>query len=136
MVKNEWKWKWRHPYISIARGMNHLLMFVRHRIVFSLEQPSLLHVLSSSMLVTPYLCQSGQQWQHHQSSKIVSSDKDIHLLLGAAREKVGDLPLNMCSIFKAIAVTIFRSVSWAIICSLPQGHQNKWVPRLLMVWPH
>jgi len=32
----------------------------------------------------------------HQSMKIVSSNKNIHSLLGAAREKVGDLPLNMC----------------------------------------
>jgi hypothetical protein len=34
----------------------------------------------------------------HQSSKVISKDKDIHLLSGVAREKVGDLLLNMCSI--------------------------------------
>jgi hypothetical protein len=37
----------------------------------------------------------------HQSSKIVSGDKDIHLSLGVAREKVGDLHLNMCSTFQS-----------------------------------
>ncbi len=36
----------------------------------------------------------------HQSSKVVFGDKDIHSLLGVAKEKVGDLPLNMCSIFQ------------------------------------
>jgi hypothetical protein len=33
----------------------------------------------------------------HQSPKVVSSDKDIHSLLGVAKERVGDLHLNMCS---------------------------------------
>jgi hypothetical protein len=33
----------------------------------------------------------------HQSSEVVFGDKDIHLLLGVAKEKVGDFPLNMCS---------------------------------------
>jgi hypothetical protein len=36
----------------------------------------------------------------HQGLKVVSNDKDIHLSLGVAREKVGDLPLNMCSILQ------------------------------------
>jgi hypothetical protein len=36
----------------------------------------------------------------HQSSEAVFGDKDIHSLLGVAREKVGDLPLNMCSILQ------------------------------------
>jgi hypothetical protein len=30
--------------------------------------------------------------------KTISSDKDIHSLSGVAKEKVGDLSLNMCSI--------------------------------------
>ncbi len=34
----------------------------------------------------------------HQSLKVISKDKDIHLLSGVVREKVGDLLLNMCSI--------------------------------------
>jgi hypothetical protein len=32
--------------------------------------------------------------------EIVSNDKDMHLLLGVAREKVGNLPLNMCYTFE------------------------------------
>jgi hypothetical protein len=36
-----------------------------------------------------------------ESSKTISGDKDIHSLLGVAREKVGDLPLNMCSTFQS-----------------------------------
>jgi hypothetical protein len=37
----------------------------------------------------------------HQSSKTISYDKDIHLLSSVAREKVGDLSLNMCFIFQS-----------------------------------
>jgi hypothetical protein len=36
----------------------------------------------------------------HQSLKIVFSDKDIHSSLGVVKEKVEDLPLNMCSTFQ------------------------------------
>jgi hypothetical protein len=37
----------------------------------------------------------------HQSPEAISSDKDIHSLLGVAKEKVEDLPLNMCSTFQS-----------------------------------
>ncbi len=33
----------------------------------------------------------------HQSPKVISGDKNIHLLSGVAREKVGDIPMNMSS---------------------------------------
>jgi hypothetical protein len=33
----------------------------------------------------------------HQGPEIVFGDKDIHSSVGVAREKVGDLLLNMCS---------------------------------------
>jgi hypothetical protein len=36
----------------------------------------------------------------HQGPKVVSNDKDIHLMLGVMKEEVGDLPLNMCSTFQ------------------------------------
>jgi len=34
----------------------------------------------------------------HLGLEVVSSDKDIHLSLDAVKEKMGDFPLNMCSI--------------------------------------
>ncbi len=37
----------------------------------------------------------------HQGLEVVSSDKDIHLLSNVAREKVGDIFLNMCSTFES-----------------------------------
>jgi hypothetical protein len=37
----------------------------------------------------------------HQGLEINHGDKDIHLLSNVAREKVGDLPLNMCSILQS-----------------------------------
>ncbi len=36
----------------------------------------------------------------HQSMKTISGDKNIHLSSNVAKEKVGDLPLNMCSTFQ------------------------------------
>jgi hypothetical protein len=37
---------------------------------------------------------------------------------------------------KALIVRVSWSVSWAIIHSLPQKHQNKWVFKSSMVWPY
>jgi hypothetical protein len=36
----------------------------------------------------------------HQSSEAISDDKDIHLSSNVVKEKVGGLPLNMCSILQ------------------------------------
>jgi hypothetical protein len=59
-----------------------------------------------------YMCCHYQCLLHHiyanqinnddicQGLKTISNDKDIHLLLGVVRKKVGDLPLNMCSILQ------------------------------------
>jgi hypothetical protein len=33
----------------------------------------------------------------HQGAEIIFGDKGIHSLLNVAKEKVGDLPLDMCS---------------------------------------
>ncbi len=37
----------------------------------------------------------------HQGSEVLSGDKDIHSSSSVANEKVGDLLLNMCSIFRS-----------------------------------
>jgi hypothetical protein len=37
---------------------------------------------------------------------------------------------------KAIDATICQKVSWAIVCSLPHKHQNKWIPKSSIVCPH
>jgi hypothetical protein len=37
----------------------------------------------------------------HQGLETIFGDKDIHLSLDMAREKVGDLLLNMCSTFQS-----------------------------------
>jgi hypothetical protein len=39
-------------------------------------------------------------------------------------------------IFKAIVVTLSQNVLWVVVCSLPQGHWNKWVLILSMKWSH
>jgi hypothetical protein len=49
----------------------------------------------------------------HQGLKVVSNDKDIHLLLGVVKEKVGDLLLNMCFTFQNNNCDNIWNVSWA-----------------------
>jgi hypothetical protein len=58
-------------------------------IVFSFEHPSLLHVLSSSMFVILHLCELVNNDDIHQGLEVIFNEKDMHLLLSVAREKVG-----------------------------------------------
>jgi hypothetical protein len=37
----------------------------------------------------------------HQNTKAISGSKNIHSLLGMVKEKVGNLPLNMCSLLQS-----------------------------------
>ncbi len=73
----------------------------------------------------------------HQHPEIIFGDKDIHSSLGVAREKVRDLPLNMCA---PLSTTIITIISLNVLCivarSFLQRYQSKWVPKLSMVWPH
>ncbi len=72
----------------------------------------------------------------HQSMEIVFNNKNIHLLLGVVKEKVGNLPLNMCFAFQNNNTKISRNVLWVIVCSFPQGHWSKLILKLSMVWSH
>jgi hypothetical protein len=61
----------------------------------------------------PYMCYRCQCLLHrisasrinndniHQGLEVISGDKDIHLLSNVVNEKVGDLPLNMCSTIRS-----------------------------------
>jgi hypothetical protein len=40
------------------------------------------------------------------------------------------------SLFKTIAWIVSWNTLWTIVYSFLQGHQSKWVPRLLMLWWH
>jgi hypothetical protein len=73
----------------------------------------------------------------HQSMEVMFGNKNIHLLLGVAREKVGDLSLNMCSTFQSSnSNSIPKCAMSCVIHSFSQGHQNKWIFRLSMIWSH
>jgi len=72
----------------------------------------------------------------HQSLNVVFDDKNIQLLSCVVREKVGNLPTNMCSILQNNS---YDNISKCIMgcCTLtPVGHWIKWVPRLSMVCSH
>jgi hypothetical protein len=60
-----------------------------------------LHVMLSSMFTAPYLCESGSNDSVNQSMGIVFNNKNIHLSTSVEKEKVGDFPLNMCSVLQS-----------------------------------
>jgi S-methylmethionine-dependent homocysteine/selenocysteine methylase len=88
------------------------------------------------------MCCHYQCSLHHIYANQVNNDdvhqgsENIHSLSSVAREKVGNLLLNMCSILQSNSYDNIWNISWAIVCSFPQGHQSKWVPRSSMVLPH
>jgi hypothetical protein len=88
------------------------------------------------------MCDQYQCSLHHMYVNRVNNDdvhqgsKNIHLSSSVTRKKVGDLLLNMCSIFQNNSYDNILNVSWAVVHSLLQGHQSKWVLKLSMVWPH
>jgi hypothetical protein len=56
------------------------------------------------MIIGARCTTSMQSWINkdivHQSMKIIFSYKNIHLSSSVAKEKVGNIPLNMCSVFQ------------------------------------
>jgi hypothetical protein len=96
-VKNESKREWRHSYILIAMGMKSLLVVLlkddcvflsSHHRYMCYHHWHLLHHIYASQINNNNV---------HQNPRTDFSDKDIHSSLGVVKEKVGDLPLNMCS---------------------------------------
>jgi len=135
--KNEAKREWRHPYVSIARGWSCCLVFIQCRIMSSFEQQLSLHVLLLSISLHHICVNWVNNDNVHQSIKVVSSNKIIHSLSSMAREKVEDLLLHMCSTFQNNSCNnILKCVVGVNVRSFLQRHWNKWVPKLLMVWPH
>ncbi len=96
-------------------------------IMSSPKQPSLLHVLSSSMFATSLYASRVNNDNVHQGLKVIFNDKNIHPSLGVAKEKEGEFLLNMCSTFQNNNPKMYR------VHSPPHGHRNKWVPRLSLI---
>jgi len=73
----------------------------------------------------------------HQSLEVISSDKNIHSSLGMAREKVGNIPLNMSSTLQINSHdNIFKCImGWCIFTPTPR-HQSEWIPKSSTAWPH
>jgi len=72
----------------------------------------------------------------HQNVKAIFNDKNIHLSINEAKEKVGDLPLNMCSILQNNNCNSILKCVMGYYTFTLQGHWNKWVLISSMVWPH
>jgi hypothetical protein len=130
------KSKWRHPYVSIARGMKSLPSAHWCKIVFAFEQSSSLHVLSLSICCTITM-QVGSTMTT--SIKVQKPYLVIRISIHHQvwQRKRWETSLSKCvPLFKTIVVVVSWNVSWAIVRSFPQGHWSKWVPKLSMVWPH
>jgi hypothetical protein len=98
--KNESKREWRHPYILIAKGIKSpfsgckvwpcLFLSNHHCCMCYHHQCSLHHVYVNRV----------NKHDVYQGAEVVYDDKDIHPSSSVVKEKVGDLPLNMCSILQ------------------------------------
>jgi len=66
----------------------------------------------------------------HQHAQVIFGDKDIHLLLNVAREKVGDLPLDMCSTLQNNSYDNISKCIMGYYMFIPTRAPNQ------MVWPH
>jgi hypothetical protein len=66
-------------------------------------------------------------------TKVVSSNKNIHLSLDVLKEKVGNLPLNMCSVFQSNSYNNIPTCVMNYYMFTSTWHQSKWISRLSMV---
>jgi hypothetical protein len=87
------------------------LLSSHHSCMFYCRQCSLHHICTNQI----------NNDDVHQGPKVVSSDKDIYSSLGVAREKVGDLLWNMCSILQNNSCNNISKC----ICALLHVHSHK-----------
>ncbi len=137
MVKNESKWKWKHPYISITKRMKSLPSArLAYDYVFSWTNIIVTCVVVINVRYTIFV-QVGLAMT--MSIKLL---KPFLMIKISIRHQVWqgkrwETSFWTCvPFFKTIVVIVSRNVSWVIIRSFPQGHRSKWILISLMVWPH
>jgi len=72
----------------------------------------------------------------YQSSKIISSDDNIHSFPYMTRKRWETFFYTWTPLSNVIAAMIFWSVSWIVMHSLSHKQFNKWIPKSSMVWSH
>ncbi len=96
VVKTKSKQKWKHPYISITKGMKTLHgAHSMYDCVFSWATILIVYVIIINNWCTISM------WVELVSTKAISNGKDIHSSSSVAREEMGDLLLNMCFILQS-----------------------------------
>ncbi len=137
VIKNETKWKWKHPHVSIIRGMKS-----SHGVCSMYD-----HVFTwASIIVTcAIVVDVCYTISVRVGSTMIMSIKVRKLFLMRRisircwvwQGKRWEISFWTCAPFSKIIVAIVsRSVSWVVVCSLPQEHRNEWVRRSSMVWSH
>ncbi len=73
----------------------------------------------------------------HQGLKVISTDKNIHSSSGMAKEKVGDILLNMYSTLQINSHDSYLKciVGWFTFIPTPR-HQSEWILKSSTTWPH
>ncbi len=69
----------------------------------------------------------------HQGLKSIQNDDNFHSFPFMAGKKVGNLFCMWVPFSNTIIAMVFRSVSWAAMCSFSHGQCNKWMPKSLMI---
>jgi hypothetical protein len=137
VIKNKSKQKWWQPYVLIAKGMKSL-----HGIRSMCD-----HVFCQTTIIVAYVVIVNVCYTIFKriESIIMMSIKvqksffmiRIFTCCWVCQEKMWENSLWTCAPFsKTIIKIVAQRVLWVVVHSFPQGHQNKWVPKSLVVWPH
>jgi len=136
-VKTKSKWKWRHPYISITRGMKfspdvcstydcalpYVAIIIACIIIVDIHYT--IYVWVESAIMT-----SIKVWK----SPLVIRISTHHRVWWRKRWEASFW--TCAPLFKTIVAIIFQSVSWVVVHSLLKRHWSKWIFKLSMEWPH
>jgi hypothetical protein len=137
VIENESKWKWTHPYISIARGLKSSLnTHSTYDCVFSWVA---IIVVCIIVVNVHYTIVVWIKLTMMTSIKVYKPFLVIRIFIHCRiwKRKRWETSFWTCVPFsKTLVPTISQNVLWVILCSFLHGHWNKWVPKSSMVWPH
>ncbi len=136
MIKNESKQEWRHPYVSIARGLKSSHgVHSMYDLVFSQVAIIVAYVIVVNvhytifMRIKSIIMTSMKVWESFLMIRISTH----HWVW---QGKMWETLWICVPFFKIIVIIVSQRVLWVVIFSFLYGHQSKWVPKLSMVWAH
>jgi hypothetical protein len=137
VIKNETKRKWKHPHVSIIRGMksSHGVCSMYDH-VFTWASIIVTCAIVVDVCYTIYVRVGSTMIMSIKVRKLFMMRR-ISIRHWVWQGKRWEISFWTCVPFsKTIVAIVSRSVSWAVVCSLSQEHRNEWVRRSSMVWSH